>query len=313
MKRYTEEQALWIRENAEAREWANAHSFAEAFNAQFDDPKSVDSILSYMQKRGIKFRSRNRMPKNQAEWIRDNCQVIVWRNTKHFTDTFNAIFGTNKSHQTMNSYLNKNGLQIKSGMTVGYSKEMDQWLIENYEKYECDFVKMAKDFNRKFGTNHSNCRIAKHCERGLKIHKPAPKNRMVNKGQVKKGEPTGRGLPIGTIRYNSDGRPFIKVKENDGSNTKDSQGGHNYKEPWWKPLQKKIWEDNYGEVPKGYEVCSLNGDQNDTNIEDIGIIDRRGKAVMAKKGWWTDNEVITGDGMMWCNLYYTAKDNGIDV
>lgn len=66
-------------------------------------------------------------------------------------------------------------------------------------------------------------------------------------------------------------------------------------------------------MPEGYVVISLNGNPNDTDIKNIGIVDKRGTARMAKSGWWTDNSVITGDGAQWCNLYYTAKDNGIAV
>lgn len=312
MKKYTTRQASWIKENASAKAWENAHAFAEAFNAQFGDERTVGSLLSYMQKRGIKFFSENKMTSEQMAWIEDNVQIIEWRNTKHFTDTFNALFGTHKSAEAMNSYLFNNGLHIRSKRTTcHYTDEMDKWLVEKFPDYDYDFAQMAKDFNEKFGTDYSNCRIAKHCERGLKIHKPREKeSQFKNKGQFKKGVTNNRGLPVGTIRYNSDGRPFIKVLESDGKSKGDSRG-HNYREPWWMPLQKKIWIDHFGDVPQGYEVVSLNGDPNDTDIRNIGIIDRRGKAVMAKKGWWTDNRFITGDGVQWCNLYYTAKDSGV--
>lgn len=313
MKRYTAEQAEWIICNAEAKAWENARAFADAFNAQFKDDRTVSSLLSYMQKRKIEFRSENRLTKEQADWIAENVQTIEWRNTKHFTDTFNALFGTSKTAGTMNSYLFKNGLHIRSKKTTHkYTQEMNEWLVEQYPKYNYDFVKMAEDFNAKFGTDYSNCRIAKYCERNLRIHEPRKKKHATNKGMFKEGKPNNRGLPVGTIRYNSDGRPFIKVLESDGhSKAMSNYKGHNYKEPWWMPLQKKIWVDHHGEVPNGFEVVSLNGNPNDTDIKNIGIIDRRGKAVMAKKGWWTDNRVITGDGVMWCNLYYTAKDCGV--
>ena len=324
MKRYTAEQAQWIKDNANARAWGNLHAFAKAFNEKFNENKTGSGISCYMRKHDIKFSSENRLPEEQKEWIRENAQIIEWKNTKHFTDTFNALFGTNKTENAMNNYLFDNKIQIRSKKTVGsYTDEMNKWLIDNYSKYDCDFVSLANDFNRKFGTDYSNVRIAKHCARNLKIHKPRKKEKQKrstkpkdelfrNKGQFVAGKPNGKGLPVGTIRYNSDGRPFIKVLENDGkSGTLSGRKGHNYKEPWWMPLQKKIWVDHYGEVPKGYVVISLTGNPNDTDIKNIGIIDKRGTAIMAKQGWWTDNRVITGDGAMWCNLYYTARDNNV--
>lgn len=272
-----------------------------------------------------------RFTDEQKQWIYDNVRAIEWKNQKHFTDVFNAIFGTDKSVANMNQWLYKHKLSIRSYRTVDhYTEDMKDWLKDNCGNYNRDFVKMARDFNKLFGTDYSNCRLAKYCERRLGIYKPMPKQRVqrvqrvriehahtgnvLNRGTFKRGHTRTVQLPIGTIRYNSDGRPFIKVLMSNGETGQLSgRRGHNYKEPWWKPLQKKIWEDHYGEVPEGYVVCSLNGDPNDTDIRNIGIIDKRGTAIMAKKGWWTDNRVITGDGAQWCNLYYTAKDKGICV
>lgn len=312
MKRYTEAQAKWIKDNAGAKTWENFHAFADAFNSEFQDTRTVDSLQSYMLRRDIKFVTKNRLTKEQSEWIKDNAQVIQWKSMKHFTDTFNALFGTDKSVKIMVSYLSRNGIQVRTKTkTSSYTDEMDDWLVKNFDRYGCDFVKLAEDFNARFKTDYSSCRIAKHCQRGLKIHTPKEKSKAKNKGQFQPGKTNKRGLPVGTIRYNSDNRPFIKVLESDGQSGMLSGKGHNYKEPWWMPLQKKIWQDHFGEVPEGFEVVSLNGNPNDTGIKNIGLIDRRGKAVMAKKGWWSENSVITGNGVRWCNLYYTAKDNDV--
>lgn len=248
----------------------------------------------------------------QSAWIKENVRAIEWRNTKHFADTFNALFGTEKKTQAINCYLNRNGMQLLTKKTAEYyTSEMDEWLVYNYNRFNGNFVELADHFNSRFGTDYSNCRLMKRCERTLKIHKPKSKKNMKNSGKFKADVSNGRGLPIGTIRYNSDGRPFIKVLESDGKSGSSRCRGHNYREPWWMPLQKKIWIDHYGEVPEGYRVVSLNGNPEDTDIKNIGLIDVRGTAVMSKKGWWTDNTVITADGVQWCNLYYTAKDNGV--
>lgn len=315
--RYTVEQVQWLKDNAGVKVWKGLEEFTDSFNRTFNENKSVSALSSYMYKNNIAFLNEGRLTAEQVKWIKENVRAIKWRNTKHFTDTFNAIFGTCKKTNTMNTWICKNGLQLLSPQTIDhYTDEMRKWLKENYNNYECDFVRMAADFNSIYGTDYSAGRITKYCERNLKIHTPRKKKGKVNKGTFQIGDTrqARKGLPVGTIRYNSDGRPFIKVLESDGKSGKLSkQNGHNFKEPWWKPLQKKIWEDHYGEVPEGYVVISLNGNPNDTDIKNIGIIDKRGTARMAKNGWWTDNSVITGDGAQWCNLYYTAKDNGIAV
>lgn len=299
MKRYTKEQSEWLRENAGAKVWKDMKEFTDSFNLTFNESRTKNHINDYLTKHKVALTSNNRLTAEQKQWITDNARIIEWRNTKHFADTFNALFGTSKTATTMNSYLNRRGIQLRCPKTTDhYTDEMRAWLIKNYAEYECDFVSMAKDFNNKFSKDYSSVRLAKYCARHLKIHIPKKKGR--NKGCFETGKrnKSAVGLPIGTIRHNSDGRPFIKVLESDGGSGKLSgYKGHNYKEPWWKPLQKKIWEDHYGEVPEGYLVCSLNGNPNDTDIRNIGIIDKRGTVRMAKHGWWTDNRVITGDGV----------------
>lgn len=257
----------------------------------------------------------HRYTAEQINWIKENLNNGVFRNQKHFTDVFNAIFGTDVKWQNMNQLLYRHGWSVKTKHNTNqWTEEQDKWLIKNYEKYDRDFVSMAEDFNTNFNSDKSACCITKHCERSLGIHKPQKKKGTINKGCFKSGEQNMWGknrqeLPVGTIRYNSDGRPFIKVKLCEGQNTHKG-GGHNYKEPWWKPLQKKIWEDHYGEVPKGFIVCSLNGDPNDTDINHIGLIDKRGTARMAKFGWWgMDNLILTKNAVTWCNLYYAEKDS----
>ena len=253
----------------------------------------------------------HRFTDEELKWIKDNLDVGVFKNQKHFTDVFNALFNTNVSQQSMNNMLFRRKWSVKTKHnTSQWTDEMTSWLKETYPNCNYDFVNLARDFNSVFNTNKSASCITKYLER-LEVHTPRPKKGQINKTTFKPRTPHTKELPIGTIRYNSDGRPFIKVKLCEGQNV--HRNGHNYKEPWWKPLQKKIWEDAYGELPEGYVVCSLNGNPNDTNIENIGIVDKRGTAVMAKKGWWTDNRVITADATRWCNLYYIAKDRGIDV
>lgn len=58
-------------------------------------------------------------------------------------------------------------------------------------------------------------------------------------------------------------------------------------------------------------MVSLDGDRNNLDIKNLNCIDRRGTAIMAKNKWWTENKVITANGVRWCNLYCVAKDKGV--
>lgn len=254
-------------------------------------------------------RSMIRYSKEQLKWIEDNLDVGVFRNQKHFTDVFNALFGMSITSQQMSELLYRRGWRLKTEFNrPKWTEEQDEWLKEKYAEIGSDFTAMADEFNAVFGTDKSNSCIAKHLLRAG-IHKPAQKKGHYNKGAFKPGQPNVKGeLPIGTIRYNSDGTPYIKVKLCNGEN-RHGDGGHNYKKPWWKPLQETIWEDNYGEVPEGYMVCSLSGKRGETDPNMLVLLDKRMNARMAKNNWWNaDHPEIKRAAAAWCKLYYTVKD-----
>lgn len=259
-----------------------------------------------------------RVAEEEKWWIKVNAHATEWDGIKEFVAEFNKKFNKSLSYESMNTYLYRHKIRITSKFNTNHwTAEQDKWLRANITMYG-DFVGLAKEFNKKFKTERSNCCVAKHCQRaGMYVPTPKqPKNEaehkacdtslIRNKGRFVKGVPNGKGLPVGTIRYNSDGRPFIKVLADDGKNCR-KDGGHNYREPYWKPLQKKIWEDHYGEVPKGYIVCSLNNNPNDTDINNIGIVLKSCTPIMAKRGWWTDETEITRTATKWCDLFNEVK------
>lgn len=236
----------------------------------------------------------------QLTWIQNNLDVRVFRNQKHFVDVFNALFNTDVSQHAMATMLSKRGLHLITAQNKSkWTAKMDEWLKTHYAEYEYDFVYMARDFNAKFHTDKSAGCLRRHLE-SIGIHE----RRRNSQGM------SGRRceLPIGTIRYNNNGRPYIKVMlMNKGGGRSTC---HSFREPYWKSLQKKIWEDHYGEVPKGFVVCSLNDDPCDTDIRNIGIIDKRGTTMMVHNDWWNiDNVEIKRTAVQWCNLNCAVKDS----
>lgn len=263
----------------------------------------------------------------QLKWIEANLDAGVFKNQKHFTDVFNALFDADVTQSAMAAVLSKRGWSVKTvHNTPQWTEEQDEWLKENYDRFDCDFVAMVGVFNETFQADKSNCNLQKHLVR-IGVHHPLPKSKRTNhptkrehqcgsrawnKGMFQKGQKSKRGeLPVGTIRYNSDGRPFIKVMLANGEYAKAKGRGHNYREPFWKPLAKKIWEDNYGEVPDGYEVCVLSNDPNETDVLNMVLLDKRMKARMAKNKWWNiDNADIKMVATTWCKLFYAMQDKG---
>lgn len=312
---FTQEQDFWLYSNSRAKKWESVADFTRAFNEEFGMSKSPDSIALHMR--------RQKMPridcvttdlnkawsKEYREWIEKNLSSGVFKNKKHFLKVFNAVFNENKTLTALTQYMQKNNLTLSTPYNLArYTEEQEEWIKENCSKYEV-FAQFVKDFNLKFGTNKSHSGLISKCESlGLRF---SCSSRRVNSGNFKKGVNSGiEEYPIGTIRYNKQRNLcYIKVQLCEGKS--DRNLGHNYREPYWKMLQNKIWEDNYGEIPKGYIACSLTSDPYEQNISNIALIDKRGKSVMGNKDWWSDNAKFTATGVQWCNLYFVAKDNGV--
>lgn len=249
----------------------------------------------------------------QEKWILENAQARVWKNQMEFTEVFNEKFGTSKTVQAINVWVSKRKIVVSTekNSTVFYTAEMEQWLVNNFNEYD-DYVTMTDDFNKIFNSDKTSWALRRKCVGSLGLLDSLDSTESVkrgsrtftkgNGGMFKKGQVGKNGLPVGTVRINSDGRPFIKVMDCDGRAGAKVGEGHNLKEPFWKPLQKKIWEDHNGEVPKGYVVCSLNGNPFDTDIRNIGIIKKSLTPRMAKNGWWSEEKGITATGIVWCEL-----------
>lgn len=310
---YTDEQKHWLMYHSQSQRWANIREFCNAFNKQFGLDIEFKSLDCYIRRHGISVNADSKdalYTEEQVRWIESNLSNGLFDDLKHFVDTFNAIFNENKGYNTISCYLYKNGLSLQTKRNRRkYTDEQIEWLKRNSGKYDT-FKDCVDDFNNLFGTEHSYERLRSYCISNGWCKSGSKKD--ANRGQFKQGGTHQKECPIGTIKYQNN-KPYIKVMMCNGKSRAESKDNqhHGLKEPFWKPLQKKIWEDHYGEVPKGFIVCSLNGNREDTDIRNIGIIDKRYTGVMGSHGWWTENSVITGDGVQWCNLYAVAKDHSV--
>ncbi len=312
---FTPEQDIWLYNNSRAKKWSSNDEFVNAFNDKFGVSKSLGSVTGHMRRCNmphidcITTDINNSWKPEYRKWIEDNLNTGVFRDKKHFLKVFNAVFNENKSFDSLAQYLSKNNLTIATPHTVKhYTDEQDKWLKENCSKYEV-FSDLVVAYNMKFGTAKNYSQLSSRCK-VLGVRQYDAKRRT-NRGNFKKGQKYGaEECPLNTIRYDKQRNMcFIKVQMCEGKSRETS--GHNLKAPFWKILQNKIWEDNYGYIPDGYVACSLTDDPYEQNIENIALIDKRGKAIMGRKEWWSDNAKFTNTAVQWCNLYFVAKDNGV--
>ena len=171
-----------------------------------------------------------------------------------------------------------------------YTEAEIEWLRENQDTMTRE--KLTEAFNKRFGVSVGRYSISDICTRRLGLH------RTSNDGCY--GARAKEQLPIGTIRKSQTGT-YIKVME--CLNARFS----GYKEPYWIPLQKKIYQDVYGEIAPGQMVCFLDGNAENFDINNLYPIDRKISAVMSSNQWWTKDREHTLTAIKWCELQYALK------
>ena len=176
-----------------------------------------------------------------------------------------------------------------------HTEEEVAWLTEKQDTMTR--AKLTDAFNKKFGASVSEYSIKDKCTKSLKIYRSVNVTNFANTQR--------KQCPIGTIRK-SQTMTYIKVKEVPvGVGINNNQSG--YGEPYWMPLQKKIYQDAHGEIGKDQFVIFLDGNTENFDIDNLYPIDRRISATMSKYGWWSKERESTLAAIKWCELYYTMK------
>lgn len=171
-----------------------------------------------------------------------------------------------------------------------YTEAECEWLREHQDTMTREAL--TKAFNKKFGASVKPTSISDICTKRLKLHRSA------NTGCY--GDRAKEQLPIGTIRKSQTGT-YIKVQ--------DAEQAHvsGYKEPYWMPLQKKIYQDAHGEIAHGKMVCFLDGNAENFDVDNLYPIDRKISACMSANGWWTNDRDHTLTAIKWCELHFAMK------
>ncbi len=216
-------------------------------------------------------------------------EELAWR--------FNERFGTRQTANAMNLYtVNRLGLKIASKKNaMHFTEDEIDWLRQNYEGAE-EFTDLTERLNAVFGRGRKASAVRELCSKRLGLK--GMKN-LTQFGNVTYKEQ----LPVGTIRATSNKVTYIKVRLMDGP-----QYCSGYEEPYWMPIQKKVWQDHYGEVPEGKMVIFLDGNHENLEIENLYCIDRRISALLATNRWYTNSREHTLTAIKWCEFYFARKD-----
>ena len=173
-----------------------------------------------------------------------------------------------------------------------FTADQETWLRVNFYCVG-SYAELTDKFNATFGTVRNIGMVRDKCCKRMGL-----KNAF---NSSKYGTKPKEQCPIATIRKSQTGT-YIKVADS------ANKGISGYKEPYWLPLQKKIYQDAYGELAPGKMVCFLDGNQQNFDLDNLYPIDRKILAVMAKNRWWTKDKELTLAAIKWCELYYAIRN-----
>ena len=140
-----------------------------------------------------------------------------------------------------------------------FSKEEEQFILENYKGiYNYE---LAEKVNKEFGTNYTAQQVKNY------------KNRhMLDSGL------SGPVRPIGS----EDARGKL-IKTENGQ---------------WKIKKRAIWEKYYGEIPEGHVVISLDGNDNNLEIENLQIVPKGIRTIMTNMKLIYEDPELTKTGIL---------------
>lgn len=236
----------------------------------------------------------------QKDWLL--CHWSDYRTYADITEGFNGWFGTSRTKSALMQYGVKTlKLPAKfNPMYIKYTEEELNFIKDNY--YKCQTYNELVDLvNERFHTNRNVSMIMDKCTKYLKL-KP---HHMKNVGVF--GSRYKTQSPIGTIRVAQTGT-YIKVRLKELNVEGHGRYITGYNEPYWKPIQKKIYEDAHGELSEDKMVCFLDGNRENLSLDNLYAIDRRISAILSQFGWWSKDRDITLAAIKYAELYYSVKD-----
>lgn len=232
-----------------------------------------------------------------SKWVVENKDIHS--SYESIVRAFNKEFGTDKSVNAIQQFMAKKlGVYLDTDRkATHYTRLEEEWLVENYEKFDT-YEELTEELNRTFGRGRQRSSVREKCTKRLGL------KGMKNPTSFSEGHEQTQ-VPIGTIRKTSNGTTYIKVMDCKGSKMSG------YEEPYWLPIQKKVWIDRYGEVPDGKMVIFLDCNKENLDISNLYCIDRKISAVLASNGWYSDNGELTLTAIKWCELFYAMKKEGL--
>ena len=216
----------------------------------------------------------------QDEWLRNHHSPD--RTIREFTTEYNSFWGESRSNETMKHHCKRIGLQQKCRT---FTEEQDKWFAERNGKLSVKEMTML--FNQTFKQNRTEGVIKIHCNRNLKI-------RFLD-SHFQEGDPIGTEV----VRCG-----YVWVKVSNKIPKEGEQSGYLN----WRQKSHIVWESHYGCMPpKGYSIVFLDGNKQNTDVNNLYAVSGKVLREMSKKQWWKSDPNLTLAAIKWCELHYVLK------
>lgn len=262
-----------------------------------------------------------RYPQEVHDFVKEHCTEM---RDMDLAEECNRMFGTEFTAKKMKCFRGNHG----------YHNGMKQWTSEEYWKYQTYFPKgmyefirdnswgtpsadLAQMVNEKFGTHFTPKRMKDfRIQHGIKGgekgwyqvgRSPGNKGRKQSeycspeaieasrRTQFKKGQKPIDEKPVGTIVVTCKGYKKIKVQ----------MEGTIWER--WRPLHRWVWEQHFGEIPKGKEILFKDGDRLNCDIGNLMLATHSEKRIMKNRGYHSEDPELAEAAVYMVRLSLEAK------
>ena len=224
------------------------------------------------------------------DWIKEN--YLNYPSYEKLAIDHNKLFGTSITTSAMKRHCSNIGLK-KPRMHEEFTKEQHKWLQENYPLL--GVRETQKQFNKKFNANRTYHSIKNYGHN----HSIVVKDDVATKNKLRE------------VHYNPNSKRHIKeagymriecgrwvIKKEDGT---------------WDFASRVIYENEYGNIPKDYDVIFLDGDINNLSVDNLLAIPKKYSGLLLQYNLRSSNADITRTGITWCDLYQLLKAEDIHI
>lgn len=337
--RYTKEQEGWIKENVLNKSYNSLEELTIAFNTFFDSNRSKAAIGTKLGKdMGLKLNTGNPFSEEELLWIKENHRK--YSSLEKLLIEHNKIF-PKRTESSMRQILMRNNC-----LTRKWDKEEDNWILNNYFKFET-IEELLKHYNNEFDRQRTLKGFSLHCQKRLKLKRFVPYsdeenmwiidninnytyedlskefNKKFGRSTTSRAMQTYCHRKLNTGKENpalwsaANRKPIGHIITLSGGyiyvKVKDYIPEHGVKRKvseMYESLARVKWKEYHGrEVPEDCQIIYLDSDKNNFSEDNLYCIKKKYLVYMIRNHWFSEIPEVTMTAIKYCELMYSLQDD----